>query len=115
MNPIPNTKPYKFAVLRRSLMAPDSWDKFGIPTLTNFDSKPTYKYATPHNLIRWTSRTTVGAGKPCYDACHIVKDSDGTVRNKQLYLFKSDLENWEMNATQSITVDGKLPSNWIIK
>jgi len=115
MNPIPETKPYKYAVLRRSLMAPDSWDKFGIPTLTNFDAKPTYKYATPHNLIRWTSRTKVSAGKPCYDACHIVKDSDGTIRNKQLYLFKSDLENWEINATQSITVDGKLPSNWIIK
>lgn len=115
MNPIPETKNYKFAVLRRSLMAPDSWDHYGVATLPAFDSKPTYKYATPHNIIRWTSRTQVGAGKPCYDACHIIKETDGTYRNKNIYLFRSDLEAWEINATQSITVDGKLPSNWNVR
>ncbi|MGE5498515.1 MAG: hypothetical protein ACM3Q2_10610 [Syntrophothermus sp.] len=115
MNPIPETKPYKFAVLRRSLMAPDSWSSYGVAALSNFDVKPTYKYATPHNIIRWTSRTQVADGKPCYDACHISKNADGTYRNKELYLFKKDLESWEINATQSITVDSKLPSSWNVK
>lgn len=115
MNPIPEIKPYKYAVLRQSLMAPDSWDKFGIATLPNFDVRPTYKYATPHNIIRWTKRTQVAAGKSCYDACHIIKNTDGTYRNKQLYLFKSDLQSWEISATQSITVDGKLPDSWGVK
>lgn len=115
MNPIPETKPFKYAVLRRSLMAPDSWSNFGVASLPKFEAKPTYKYATPHNIIKWTTRTQVASGKACYDACHIIKEADGTYRNKELYLFKSDLESWETSATSSITVDGKLPYIWNVK
>lgn len=115
MNPIPETKSFKYAVLRQSLMAPDSWSNYDVPALAKFDAKPTYKYATPHNIIRWTTRTSVASGKACYDACHIMKNTDGSYRNKQLYLFKSDLQSWEINATQSITVDGKLPYKWDVK
>ena len=85
---------------------------YGIPFLPNFDSRPTYKYTTPHNIIKWTSRTKVNAGKQCYEACHIVTESDGTVRNKELYLFNSDLLPWEINADKNIVVDGKLPAKW---
>lgn len=114
MNPIPTTRPYKFATLRRSLMAPDSWKNYGIATLANFDVRPTYKYATPHNIIRWTTRTKVAAGKACYDNCHIIKE--GTVfRNKGLYLWNSDLLSWEVNADKQIVVDGKLPRSWGIQ
>jgi thiosulfate/3-mercaptopyruvate sulfurtransferase len=115
MNPIPDTKPFKYAVLRRSLMAPDSWQNYGVANLANFNVRPTFKYATPHNIQRWTSRTQVEAGKPCYDACHIIKNSDGSYRNKELYLFKNDLQTWEVIATSPITVDGKLPSKWDVK
>lgn len=115
MNPIPDTKPFKYAVLRRSLMAPDSWKEFGITVLTNFDVRPTYKYATPHNIQKWTARTQVENGKPCYDACHIMKNDDGTFRNKEYYLFNSDLESWELNATRNAVVDGKLPINWNVR
>jgi thiosulfate/3-mercaptopyruvate sulfurtransferase len=115
MNPIPDTKPYKYAVLRRSLMAPDSWKNYGVANLANFSVRPTYKYATPHNIIRWTKRTTVDSGKPCYDACHIIKNSDGSYKNKELYLFRSELESWEVTATQNITVDNKLPAKWDVK
>ncbi len=111
INPIPETKPYKFATLRRSLMAPDSWQNYGTPVLANFDVRPTYKYTTPHNITRWTSRTKVEAGKACYDACHIIKEGDN-YRNKELYLFKSDLMDWETSADKNIIVDGKLPSKW---
>ena len=111
MNPIPATKPYRMATVRQSLMAPDSWKEYGVATLANFDSKPTYKYTTPHNILRWTTRTQVAAGKSCYDNCHIIKE--GTVfRNKNLYLFNTDLESWEVNATKDVVVDGKLPSSW---
>ncbi|MHB1048725.1 MAG: cytochrome c3 family protein [Bacteroidota bacterium] len=111
MNPIPETKPYRLATVRQSLMAPDSWSEYGVPVLANFDSKPTYKYTTPHNILRWTTRTQVAAGKSCYDNCHIIKE--GTVfRNKNLYLFNTDLESWEVNATKDVVVDGKLPSSW---
>lgn len=111
INPISQTKPYKFATLRRSLMKQDSWQNYGIPFLTNFDAAPTYKYTTPHNIIKWTSRTKVTDGQPCYDACHIIKEGD-IYRNKDLYLFKSDLLDWELEASKNITVDGKLPAKW---
>ncbi|MBW7887894.1 MAG: hypothetical protein H3C35_05990 [Bacteroidetes bacterium] len=111
VNPIPETRSYPFVTLRRSLMAPDSWKEYNVPVLTNFDAKPTYKYTTPHNILRWTKRTEVASGKSCYDNCHIIKE--GTAfRNKELYLFNSDLESWEIQANKKIVVDGKLPSSW---
>lgn len=111
-NPIPDTKPYPLATVRRSLMAPDSWSLYGTATLVNFDIRPTYKYTTPHNIKRWTSRTQVASGKPCYDNCHIIKEGE-VFRNKELYLFNSDLtQSWEINANQNIIVDGHLPTGW---
>ena len=85
MNPIPETKPYKMATLRQSLMAPDSWDGYGVETLSDFDVRPTYKYTTPHNIIKWTKRTIVDSlidsrHPDCAQACHIIKDSEGNLR-----------------------------------
>ena len=111
MNPIPEIKPYKLATLRQSLSAPDTWSNYGVEQLANFDSHPTYKYTTPHNILRWTTRTEVEEGKACFDACHIIAEGD-SLRNKELYLFESDLEQWEIAADQGIIVDGKLPSGW---
>jgi thiosulfate/3-mercaptopyruvate sulfurtransferase len=111
MNPIPQTRNYKFATLRRSLSALDTWSQFGVPNLVSFDAATTYKYSSPHNILKWTSRTQVAAGRPCYDNCHIIKEG-ATLRNKNLYLFQSDLESWEVNATRSITVDSRLPVAW---
>jgi thiosulfate/3-mercaptopyruvate sulfurtransferase len=113
MNPIPDIKKkYKFAVLRRTLMAPDSWEIFGVPALANFDAFPIFNYSTPHNILKWTERTKVDAGKTCSDNCHIVKEGD-TYRNKKYYLFMSDLQfPWEVSSSSAITVDGKLPKSW---
>lgn len=113
MNPIRDIKPqYKFALLRRSLSAPDSWELYGTSSLGNFGVAPTYKYTTPHNILRWTTRTQVGSGKPCYDNCHIIFENN-TYRNRNLFLFNSDLlETWELSADTGIVVDGRLPSGW---
>jgi hypothetical protein len=111
INPIPETRSFKYATLRRSLSAPDSWKEYGEAELTNFNVRPTYKYTTPHNLLRWTTRTKVDAGKACYDNCHIIVEN-GVYRNKELYLFNSDLQSWEITASRSVVVDGKLPSTW---
>ncbi|MBK7229102.1 MAG: hypothetical protein IPH97_09585 [Ignavibacteriales bacterium] len=121
MNPIKNTKPqYDFALLRRSLMAPDSWQNYGIALLSNFNVAPTYKYTTPHNIIKITTRTgykdTNGTWQTysnCAEGCHISKNSDGSYNNKELYLFDSDnIETWEKSANGGIIVDGKLPASW---
>ncbi len=114
MNPIPNDKPYKFALVRRAPGAPDSFEKFGTPNFSNFEAFPTYNYTTPHNILRWTEVTQVASGKSCGDNCHIKKE-EGTFRNKKLYLFEEDLLEWEIKATKPITVDGKLPASWEVQ
>lgn len=122
MNPLKTeSKPnYDFALLRQAPHAPDSWDNYGTPTLTNFDVRPTYKYATPHNIVKITSRTgykdsTSGQWvtySNCTEGCHISNNGDGTFKNKELYLFDEDLLDWEKPANQSVIVNGKLPSSW---
>lgn len=116
MNPIPNVKKgYKFALVRRTLMAPDSWKEYGMAELSQFDKYPIFNYTTPHNILRWTTRTKVAQGGSCSDNCHIRKEND-VVKNKELYLFQNDLKlPWEKSSTNGFTVDGKLPSSWIIE
>jgi thiosulfate/3-mercaptopyruvate sulfurtransferase len=112
MNPLPDIKKgYKYSVVRRTLAAPDNWEKYGVPEYSNFDVLPTYNYTSPHNILRWTSRTKVNSGMSCSSNCHIRQDGT-TILNKDLYLHNSDLLSWEMTATSGITVDNKLPANW---
>ena len=112
LNPIADAKPYKFALLRRTLAAPDNWERYGVARLPAFDAKTTFNYTTPHNILRWTPRTQVAEGRSCFDSCHVVVENDKP-RNRELYLFASDLkESWEKSANKHIVVDGKLPAGW---
>jgi hypothetical protein len=77
-----------------------------------FDAKTTFNYTTPHNILRWTTRTQVEEGGSCFQSCHVIPDGSGS-RNRELYLFASDLkESWEKSANKNIVVDGKLPAGW---
>jgi len=115
MNPIPGIKKdFKYSLVRRTLAAPDNWKEYGVNQYANFEAFPTYNYTTPHNILRWTERTKVAAGSSCYSNCHVRKEG-GVLVNKELYLFKENLLDWEKAATNSITVDDKLPSSWISK
>ena len=112
INPIPMIKKgYKFALVRRSLGAPDNWEKYGV-IYEDFDALPTYNYTTPHNLLRWTSRTVVPEGSTCFTSCHI-RNEGGELINKDLYLFDEDLLEYEKSASSGIVVDGKLPMAWL--
>ncbi len=112
-NPIPTIKTgFDFTLVRRTLSAPDSWSVYGVPALSNFDEFPTYNYTSPHNILRWTTRTTVKEGQTsCSSSCHI-RNENGVMVNKELYLYQGDLEDWAIGASSSITVDGKLPASW---
>jgi hypothetical protein len=113
-NPIPDVKQgYKsgLVLVRRTLAAPDNWERYGVSEYSNFDALPTYNYTSPHNLLRWTSRTQNTNGGSCSSNCHI-REAGGALVNKELYLFKEDLLDWEINASSLITVDEELPSSW---
>ncbi len=113
-NPIPTLKPgFDFTLVRRTLAAPDNWVEFGVSNYANFEAFPTYNYTSPHNISKFTARTSVTNGS-CSSNCHI-RNENGTLINKELYLFQSDLLPWEINATSPITVDGKLPQSWFTR
>jgi hypothetical protein len=112
LNPIPDVKTqYEFALVRRTLAAPDNWKEYGVEEYASFDVLPTYNYTTPHNILLHTVRTNVGGQGGCTVNCHI-RNENGTLINKELYLFESDLLDFELGATSGITVDGELPSSW---
>jgi len=64
-NPIQNAaRPWEFVVLRHVPVARDSFAFYGEDLLPNFDARPTWTYATPHNIQRVTPQN-----RSC-DACH---------------------------------------------
>ncbi|MBU2555526.1 MAG: hypothetical protein KKF98_13810 [Bacteroidetes bacterium] len=112
LNPLKDLKPaLNFVTVRRTLAAPDSWSLYGVEQSATFSAKPTYNYTSPHNILRWTSRTVYGEGENCTSNCHI-RNEDGGLVNKEHYLFMDDLLEWEKEATGHVTVDGKLPEHW---
>ncbi len=115
INPIPEVKNgfnSDFTVVRRTLGAPDNWEMYGVDEYADFDALPIYNYTSPHNILKWTSRTHVEPGQGCSFNCHIRMEGDSMV-NRNLFLFKSDLlEDWELSSSEFMTVDGKLPSSW---
>jgi len=111
-NPIPEIKEgYELCLVRRTLAAPDNWKEYGVAEYANFDAFPTYNYTSPHNILKWTTRTEVAQGASCSSNCHI-RNVDGVLINKELYLFEENLLDWEKSATSGMTVDGKLPDSW---
>jgi len=111
-NPLPGLTDYQFTLVRRNPAHPDNWIGFGGDlTYSNFDVLPTYSYATPHNIQRWTERTQVPGGYSCNYNCHIRNDA-GVLVNAEYYLWADSLETWEVNATGPYTVDGALPPYW---
>lgn len=119
LNPIPDVKKdFDFVLVRRTLTAPDNWSKYGVDDYANFDAFPSYNFTTPHNILKLTSRTDVGAGNDCSSNCHIRYDAENdTTYNENLYLFAKDMDvapgiDWETSANASIVVDGQLPASW---
>ncbi len=114
-NPIPDIKTgFDFTLVRRTLAAPDNWEVYGVSQYSNFAAFPTYNYTSPHNILRWTDRTKLVDGGSCSTGCHI-RNEGGVLVNKELYLFRENLLDWEVEATSGITVDGKLPASWFTK
>lgn len=112
MNTIPDVKPHKFALVRRTLAYPDNWVGYGEDlAYSDFEAFPTFNYTTPHNILKWTERTEVEDGASCASKCHI-RNEGGTLVNTEFYLWSDSLYSWEVEATEAYTVDGELPSYW---
>jgi hypothetical protein len=111
-NPIPETKEgYELVLVRRTLAWQENWKEYDITYPDeSFNTFPTYNYTSPHNILKITERTDVGDDL-CWSNCHIYTEGD-TTYNKDLYLFDTDLLDWEVDATGFMTVEGTLPPGW---
>ncbi|MCB9367408.1 MAG: hypothetical protein H6508_09535 [Calditrichaeota bacterium] len=86
-NPLYNDRPKEYVVLRHIPVAEETFASWGVST-PNYSSLPTFKYATPHNILRWTDRTQVPDGESCFYACHSTANSP-----EGWFLRQVDLDN----------------------
>ena len=92
-NPIQSEdRPWKWVTLRHVPIDPDTFSFYGEELLPNFDMRPTWTYATPHNIQRITPQA-----EKCTN-CH--KDPD-------VFLTVDDLLPYEIEANKDVVVDEK--------
>jgi thiosulfate/3-mercaptopyruvate sulfurtransferase len=82
-------RPWEYVPLRHVPIARDSFAYYGENLLSNFDSLPTWAYATPHTIQRITPRNS-----SC-DACH---------GNTDVFLTEDDVLPDELPANQEVIV-----------
>ena len=60
---------YDYVIVRHTPIHQDTYAEWGL-TLPAYDSEPTWKYASPHNIRSWTDQTEVEEGMTCGSSCH---------------------------------------------
>ena len=83
-------RPYKYVPVRHVPVATTSYEFYGENLLTNFDSLPTWVYATPHNIQRFTPQNAT-----C-EACH---------GNPEIFLTADKVQGTELAANQNVIVN----------
>ena len=68
-------------MVRHVPVDPNTFADWGL-ALTNYTSKPTWVYASPHNILRWTAQTS---GATCSSACHNAPAGGVLLRESDLY------------------------------
>jgi len=89
-NPIRSAeRPWDYVLLRHVPVARDTFSYYGEDLLSNFDARPTWTYATPHNIQRQTPQNS-----SC-DACH---------GNAGIFLTPDDVNPDELEANRNVIV-----------
>jgi len=90
LNPdVTEERPYTYVVLRHVPIDPDSFSFYGEDLLVNFDNRPTWVPATPHNIVRVA---------PQAEDCHQCHDND------DVWLTEDAVEEEERDANQDVIV-----------
>ncbi len=103
----------KWIVVRHIPIAVDSYEPWGHSDLTYFDDRPTWEYASPHNIRRFTAQTDTTSIVSCFENCHLAgANSD---QNSQRFLWQSLIDSafsTETRANAAVVVDDHLPPSW---
>lgn len=109
-NPRTDVRSWEYVVLRHIPIAEDTFRNWGAANLGNYSVEPTWRYAAPHNIRRWTERTQVPEGGTCATACH--ESPNGT---EGVFLRQADLQTMspaEAAANRDLIVPDGSPVNW---
>lgn len=87
---ISTDRPYRYVPVRHVPVDVDSFSYYGENLLSNFDGRPTWSYATPHNIQRITPQT-----ETC-EACH---------ENDEFFLTADKVVPEELTANADVIVD----------
>lgn len=91
LNPLKGTRyPSDYVTVRHVPAHPDNYSYYGENLQPAFDSNPTWRMATPHNIQRTTPRSATCNG------CHGDK--------RELFLGPADVEAYESNANAAVMV-----------
>ncbi len=111
-----NTSPfrteYENILVRHVPVDPGTFDDWGL-ALPNYTDVPTWKYTSPHNIVRWTAQTTVEEGQSCSTSCHQTADGPEGFFLRESDLYEADgttpLPDYEANIEMVIpeTFPGK--------
>jgi len=89
-NPTPTEdRPWQWVPVRHVPIDPDSFSFYGEDLLPTFDARPTWSYATPHNIQRSTPQNS-----SC-DSCH---------GNPTMFLTEDKVDPAELEANQGVIV-----------
>ncbi len=95
LNPLQSEeRPWQYVPLRHVPISPDSFEYYGENLLPNFDNRPTWAYATPHDIQRVTPQNQSCA------ACH---------DNPDIFLTKDKVAESERAANAEVIVE-QVPS-----
>ena len=99
-----NPEPENWLMYRRTY---DGWGYAG--GTPQYDDLPTWKYATPHNIQRWTARTDTTGGQSCSNACH---NSPATPEGFFLRAVDLQAHPDEAEANAPYIVPDSAPTEW---
>jgi thiosulfate/3-mercaptopyruvate sulfurtransferase len=109
-NPLPDVREYEYVTLRHIPIVRETYSGWGYTGgLPQFESLPTWKYTSPHNIRRWTARTDTTGGQGCSDACH---DSPATTEGFFLRQVDLDRHPDDAGANAPYIVPDTNPTEW---
>ena len=97
-------------MLRHIPISEDTYTGWGLPNLENYSDVETWKYASPHNIRRFTARTDTTGGQNGCMSCHGTEDSP-----QGFFLRASDLAGLpqaEQDANQDVIVPDGNATLW---
>jgi len=114
-----------YVVVRHIPIARDTYANWGLETADPeaFDAVPNWKYASPHNVRKWTPQTVGSTSVPaeppteanCSIYCHLLGDNADL--NRERFLTRAWMHSVpqyadDPAANDSVTVDDYLPPYW---